>query len=148
VNASELTGRLERLLSLSKVGLLTTVDKEGFPHSRWMTPTMVKGRPDYLYAVTAPDSPKAGQIIVHPQVGWTFQSRVLDEIVSVSGSAELVVDPQLRAEVLEAIGPNLQIFWKVNGDSRNLVIVETRILEIGCFLPLEGRQYRSGVGRV
>ncbi len=139
----ELTGKLEKLLFVSKVGLLTSVDQEGYPRSRWMTPALVKGRPEYLYAVTATDSAKAAQIKAHPRVEWTFQSKLLDEILSVTGTATVIVDPGLQAEVLEAIGPNLQVFWRMSQDSRKMVVIETRLEEINYFAPLESIKSRS-----
>ncbi len=141
----ELLNTLERLLSASKVGVFTTVDAEGFPRSRWMTPALMKGRPGFLYAITAPDSAKAKHIAGHPQVEWTFQSKVLNEVLSVFGTASLVMEPQAKAEVLEAIGPNLQIFWRVNPNSKNWVVVETAIKELTCFYPMRNERHRSEV---
>jgi len=146
MDAAELIRRMERLVGASKVGVLTTIDTSGFPRSRWMTPTFLKGRPGFVYAVTSPKSGKAEQIRGNPKVEWTFQSTVLDEILSAVGPAALIDDPQFKAEVLEAIGPNLPIFWRVNPDSRNLIIVETAISEIACFFPMRNERHRSDVG--
>lgn len=146
MNADELIRRMERLVSASKVAMLTTIDDKGFPRSRWMTPTLLKGRPGFIYAVTSPKSEKATQIGKNAKVEWTFQSTVLDEILSAVGATTLVDDPQFKAEVLEAIGPNLSIFWRVNPDSRNLIVVETAISEITCFFPMRNERHRSDVG--
>ena len=139
----ELFARLERLVEASKVGILTTMDAERYPQSRWMTPVVVRGRPGYVYAVTAPDSSKAAQIREHPKVEWFFQSKILDEVLSASGDAVLVNDPQAKAEVLEAIGPNLQIFWRVNPNAKNLVIVETEIQKLSCFYPMRNERHSA-----
>lgn len=142
----ELFGRLERILETSKVGVLATIDAEGFPHNRWMTPVTLRGRPGFLYAVTAPDSPKAVQIRERPKVEWFLQSKVLDEILTARGEAYLVDEPQAKAEVLEAIGPNLQIFWRVNGNAGNLIVVETALQDISCFFPMRNERVRAARG--
>lgn len=143
MDAVEMIGKVEQLLLASKVGILTTVDADGYPRSRWMTPAMLKGRPNFIYAVTAPSSAKAAHIRTHPKVEWTFQSKVLNEVLSVIGTASLVADPQAKAEVLEAIGPNLQIFWRVNEDSKNIVVLETEIQQVSCFYPMRNEKFQS-----
>ncbi len=140
---NELLGRLDRLVEASKVGILTTVDADGYPRSRWMTPVVLRGRKGFLYVATAPDSGKAAHIRAKPGVEWFFQSRVLDEVLSVIGTATLVDDPQAKAEVLEAIGPNLQIFWRVNPDAKNIIVVETEIKELSCFFPMRNERHRA-----
>ncbi|HCM25280.1 MAG TPA: pyridoxamine 5'-phosphate oxidase [Treponema sp.] len=135
-------GRLERLVEASKVGILTTVDADGFPRSRWMTPAILRGRSGTIYAVTAPDSAKCAHIRKSARVEWFLQSRILDEVISVIGTASLIDNPQAKAEVLESIGPNLQIFWRTNPDARNLVVVETVLEEISVFYPMENRRER------
>ena len=141
MDAPDLVGNLERLIRVTKVGLFTSVDPEGYPHSRWMTPTVLKGRPGYLYAITAPDSPKAKQVKDHGKVEWTFQSTVLNEIYTLHGLVRLITDPQIKAEVIETIGPNLRIFWRVNRDSKNSVVLETEIEQISVFYPMKNERY-------
>lgn len=139
--AAQLIVKLETLISAVKVGLFITVDSEGYPHSRWMTPTVLKGRSNFIYALTAPDSRKAEHIRQHHQVAWTFQNSVLNEVFTVRGSAVLVADPDLKASVIEAIGPNLQVFWKINESSRNLVVIETEIEGLSGFYPMKNERF-------
>jgi pyridoxamine 5'-phosphate oxidase len=146
MDAEELFARLERLLGTAKVGLLTTVDGAGFPRSRWMTPTLLRGRNGYIYAVTAPDSQKADHIRTRPEVEWTIQSTVLDEVITATGKAVILQDPHTTAEVLESIGPNLAVFWRVNPNSRNLVVVETELKGISCFFPIRNERNSAELG--
>ena len=39
MDSKELLAGLERIVEASKVGVFTTVGADGFPRSRWMTPT-------------------------------------------------------------------------------------------------------------
>ncbi len=145
MDAEELLARLERLLGTVKVGILTTVDEGGFPRSRWMTPAVLKGLGGNIYSVTAPDSHKAAHIRERAQVEWTLQGTALDEVITVIGEASLLQEPRMTAEVLEEIGPNLAVFWRANPDSRNLVVIETAIREITCFLPIRNERHTAVV---
>lgn len=110
-----------------------------------MTPTLLAGSKGRVYAVSSPDSGKVAQIRANPKVQWFFQSKVLDEVASASGLASLVDDPAFKARVLEAIGPNLQIFWRTNPDARKLVVVETVVKEVSVFSALTGERLRAAL---
>jgi general stress protein 26 len=130
---SDLLGAALTLLGQSKFGILTTIDEEGFPRSRWMTPTTLGRANGAIYAVTAGSLAKARHIRANSKVEWGFQSRDLGTVVCMRGAARLIVDPLLAAEVLESIGPNLGVFWRINEDPKQLVVIETRILRISLF---------------
>lgn len=142
MTVQEMLRKLDGLLELSRVGILTTVDAEGYPRSRWMTPTFVPGREGMLYAVTSPTFAKTVQIAKHPKVGWIFQTRALDEIMTVHGKINIIENPALRQEVQEALGQNLSIFWRVNPREQDLVVLETVIEEITYFNPMKNERYK------
>lgn len=124
------------LVDEMRVGILTTVDERGRPRSRWMTPTVLSRLPGALYAVSSREFVKTRHIQSDPNVSWIFQSRTLDRIGTIRGRARIVEEPGLTAEVLEAIGPRLNVFWRYNGDPKNLVVVETTIDAVSIFHPL------------
>lgn len=136
-------GSIEKLLEEVRVGILVTVDAEGKPRMRWMTPVFIPRLKGAIYAVTSVESRKAGQIRANPSVSWMFQTPALDRVGTVSGKARLVQDPLLSAEVLEAIGPRLEVFWGYAGNPRNLVVVETEIESAEFFKP----RFGSGAGK-
>jgi pyridoxamine 5'-phosphate oxidase len=132
--------RIKDLVGDAGVGVFTTVDEMGKPHSRWMTPIFLPRLPGALYAVTSRDFKKTGHLASNPNVSWIFQSKSLDRVATVSGKATIVHDPSLAAEVLEAIGPHLQVFWKFAGDPKKLVVMETVIESVSWFSPMgEGK---------
>jgi pyridoxamine 5'-phosphate oxidase len=137
--------RLDRILENSRVGILTTVDERGYPHSRWMTPTLVAGREGYIFAVTAPTFRKAFEIQRHPQAGWIFQTKALDEIITASGKINVIDNPSLRSEVQESLGRNLTIFWRVNPNESELVVLETVVEEMTYFNPIKNEKYQMVV---
>lgn len=121
------------------VGIFTTINETGRPCSRWMTPVFMPRLPGALYAVTSKESRKAKHLASNPNVSWIFQSKALDKIATIAGTAGIVRDPNLSAEVIEAIGPHLEVFWTYMGDPKKLVVVETLIESVSWFRPLGGR---------
>jgi general stress protein 26 len=136
---------LDRVLERSKIAILATVDPEGRPHMRWMTPGRVRGRNRYLYAVTSPDFRKTSEIRANPSVEWMVQSLGLGEIVTVKGTMRMIDNPSVKAEVLEAIGKHLATFWKLNPDEGKLVVLETAIEEIWYSSPETGARLTTTV---
>ena len=135
----ELLSILEELISDAKVGVLSTVDAQGRPHARWMTPALLPARPGSIYTVSTPDAPKISQLAARPEVEWMFQTRAVHRVVNVRGRCYVVEAPQLRAEVLEAIGRKLAAFWRYNQDPASLVILETVMEEACYYLPMKGQ---------
>ena len=125
------------LLDAVRVGILGTLSEDGYPHSRWMTAAALPRVHDCVYCVSTAGSPKVKEIEACNRVQWSFQTPNLDEIVSIRGQAEVLHNPGLKAEVLEALGPNLSNFWKVNPDPAKLVVIETVIDKVKLFRPME-----------
>lgn len=134
---------LERILEKSHVAVMNTVDEEGRPRSRWMTPATIRGRQGFLYTVSAPHFDKIDQISKNGGVSWLFQTRALDEVLEVVGKAQVIDNPALKSEVLEAIGGHLTTFWRVNPDETELIVIETVIEEMTYLEPMKGEKVRS-----
>lgn len=137
---------MERVLEKSGIAILATVDSDGKPHVRWMTPAVVRGRDGCLYAVTSPDFHKATEADGNPAVEWLIQTKSLDEIVTVRGRMSVVDEAAAKAEVLEAIGGKLGVFWKMNPDESKLVVLETAIEEILLLKPTSGKRSSARFG--
>lgn len=140
MDSRQVMNRVEAIIETHKTGLLATVDEEGKPHIRWLTPAVLRDRPGAIYAITAGRFAKVAQVKSHPQVEWMFQTPSLDEVVSVRGAINVVENPSLRAEVLEVIGPRLRTFWNLARDARDLAVLETVVEHATRFLPMEGRK--------
>jgi pyridoxamine 5'-phosphate oxidase len=140
MDSREVMKRVGAIIEAHGTGLLATVDEEGNPHLRWLTPTLLPDSPGAIYAITAPRFSKVLQVRKHPRVEWMFQTPSLDEVVSVRGPINVVELPSLRAEVLEVLGPRLRTFWKLAHDARDLVVLETIVEEAVHFLPMQGRK--------
>ena len=129
--------KLQDLVEEVRIGIFITVDEKSSPHPRWMSPVFLPRLKGALYAVTSADNEKVRHLGANPRVSWIFQSKSLDRIATLNGLARLVKDPSLSAEVLEAIGPRLQVFWKYTGDPKKLLVVETILEDFSWFSPLK-----------
>jgi len=138
MKSTEPIEELRDLLDTAKVGFLATNGKDGCPHGRWMTPTMLPGEPRFLYCVSMAGSPKAVEIQADQKVSWSFQTASLGKVIAASGSAVVLDNPQLKAQVLEAIGPNLANFWRINPDAKHLIVIETALERVWLYRPADG----------
>ncbi|MFP4364350.1 MAG: pyridoxamine 5'-phosphate oxidase family protein [Spirochaetia bacterium] len=140
----ELLSKLEDSLDDSKVAIFATVDTEGKPHMRWLTPTYLKGKNGFIYALTSPEFSKVEHIEKNPNVQWLVQNRALNKIMTASGEARIIDNPSFKTEVIEGIGRNLDIFWRVNPNEQDLVIIETKLTDIHLHQPIDDVSERAG----
>lgn len=136
----EILATLEMILNEAHAAVLSTTDREGRPHLRWMTPALINGRMGAIFAVTSPGFRKVSHLKAHAEVEWLFQTPLLDTVVSVRGRMNILDNPSILAEVLEALGPYMHSFWRLKGNERDLVVLETIIEEAVCYWPLKGQK--------
>lgn len=137
MNNQEMMNKIEAVLEDAKAGILATVDAAGSPHVRWMTPVILSQWPDAIFAVTSPDFPKILQLDSNKKVEWMIQTRALDQIINVRGGINILDNPSLKAQVMEAIGKKLTVFWNINKQKTDFVILETVIEEASWFAPMK-----------
>lgn len=135
---NDFLAELDGMIEDAKAGLLATVDSEGAPHMRWMTPAILKDRNGAVYAVTSRNFAKKEQLSGNTKVQWMFQSRSLNKIIYLNGTVNLVDNSSMLNEVLEVVGPRLRVFWNVNTDESSLIVLETVMEEGTLFLPMKG----------
>jgi uncharacterized pyridoxamine 5'-phosphate oxidase family protein len=81
----EIMYKVEQLLEDSKTGVLATIEKDGTPRMRWMTPI-------------------------------------------------------IKSEVMEHLAKRLTVFWKVNTEKTDFIVLETIIKEATYFQPMKGHK--------
>ncbi len=140
MNKRDVMATLEMILNEAHTAVLATVDEKGRPHLRWMTPALIGGREGAVFAVTSPGFDKTRQLEKHPEVEWLFQTPLLDTVVMARGKINVLDNPSILAEVLESLGPYMHSFWRLQGEARDLVVLETIIEEAVCYWPLKGRK--------
>lgn len=129
--------RIAEILEDSKTGVLATVDADGRPHMRWMTPAVLQGRPGTIFAVTSPQFAKAIHLAAHPEAEWMLQTRALDEIVNIKCKISIIDNPSIKAELLETVGKRLSVFWKVNQEM-DFIVLEAAMEEAVYQRPMKG----------
>ena len=139
MDKKEILSLIESLVDDSQVAVLATVDPDGKPAMRWMTPAIISGRPASLFAITSPNFRKVKHLEKNADVEWMIQTRDLNRVVNIRGRVNVVDNPSLKSEVLESIGKRLEVFWRVNRKT-DFLVLETVITEATFFKPLERKK--------
>ena len=140
MNQHEIMYKVGQILEDSRAGVLATIDEQGNPRMRWMTPAVVKGRPDVLFAVTSPDFHKVVQLNAHADAEWMIQTRALDQVVNLRGKINVLENPSIRSEIMEHLAKQLTVFWRVNTEKTDFIVLETIIEEVTYFRPMKGQK--------
>jgi general stress protein 26 len=77
MDSREVMKKVGAIIEAHGTGLLATVDEEGDPHVRWLTPTLLPDSPGALYAITAPKFAKVLQVRAHRRDPASLPSRDL-----------------------------------------------------------------------
>lgn len=123
-----LLGKLDSVLDNNRVGAFATIGTDGRPQQRWMTAALLRGGDGYLYTLTTTGTGKTVEIQADKHVSWLFSDSKFS--VRLRGTAELVVNPDLVATVIEAMRGGLVTYWPEAGAAAELAVIETRITSI------------------
>jgi general stress protein 26 len=82
-----------RIVNQAFVGLLTTTDAQGVPHSRWMGSATAMDGLSHLYTLTSRDSRKLAQLQHNPNVCWVFTAAGHADVVTLYGQARILTSP-------------------------------------------------------
>ncbi len=138
MNKKDVMFEIEKIIDSVKTAVLATVDEEGRPAMRWVTPVLLRGRTGTVYIVTSPDSSKVRHVLKNPEVQWMLQTKPLGTIINLYGKVNVLDNPSIRNEVLEVVGPRLHAFWKITHDERDLLVLETVIQKAVYYISMEG----------
>lgn len=137
---TELLAEVDRILDESKTALLATVDPDGRPQLRWMTPRRLRDRPGHLYTVTEIGAAKVAELRRDPRVTWLVQRPALTEVITLRGRATVLDEPTLLREFLEAAGKELFMIWHLHRSHERpqFVVIETALEEASRFQASSG----------
>ncbi len=85
---AELLSRAVRIVDQAGVGMLTTVDAEGWPHARWMS-AMSRDRLRTLHTLSAKETRKMTQLAGNPKVCWVFSTADMTDTVQLMGQVRV-----------------------------------------------------------
>jgi len=138
MNVRELNRDLAQVLDDAKTAVMASVDKDGKPSLRWLTPGLLPGTPGSIFFITSPHSDKIRELHSNPNVTWLFQTRSLNRIIRLRATVQIHENPALTSEVLEAVSARLTTFWKINEDKHAMVVVESAITDAVVLDPAKG----------
>jgi pyridoxamine 5'-phosphate oxidase len=67
-----------------------------------------------------------------------IQSRSLNQVITLNGKTNILDNPSIKSEILESVGDRLTMFWKLNEDLMEFVVLETVIEEAEYYQPMKG----------
>ncbi len=140
---TELARTAWRLVEESDVGLLTTADKDGWPHAAWMN-FQTKGYLDEIFTITAPTTQKVANLRVNPRTEWMFFHPGFrsESIVYVTGETRIVEGDAGQAW-WDAMPGKLRAYFRRYSDSEDFhkfVALVTTVTNVVCCCPIAYRK--------
>jgi general stress protein 26 len=114
---------LRDLIKGIRFAMLTTIDEEGFLHSRPMATQQAEFDGD-LWFFTGAASPKVGEVQRDERVNLSYADPDDNRYVSLSGAARLVRDP---VKAKELWNPALKAWFPDGLDDPNLALLRVRV---------------------
>lgn len=93
----------QRVIAEQFVGVFTTVDVDGRPHSRWMGGAADGEGLSRVLAVSARGARKLDQLAQNPNVCWLFSDAHDNEVVTLIGTATVLEDQTLAGPAWDAV---------------------------------------------
>lgn len=112
------------------VGTLTTVDRDGQPHSRWMGASPIAEGLSKLYTLTGKRTRKLKHIERNPRVCWQFTAPNYEEVVKLTGEATVLSAPVVSQQVWDRLAQAARTYVMnvlSNQDNLEFVTIETQI---------------------
>ena len=141
VTLEEATAAARRLIDQQIVGVLTTVDPDSVPHSRWMLAALPKTGLSPLLSISARGARKLDHLDTNPNVCWLFSDEKDDEVVTLLGTMIRLETPNMA----ENAWPNLsraaeKYSMNLLSEPENLWFegLETTITQIEYMAPSKG----------
>jgi general stress protein 26 len=115
--------KLAELIGKIRIAMLTTVTEGSSLWSRPITTQRARFDGD-LWLITKLESPKAREVRQHRQVSLSYVNPTENTYVSVSGTAELVSDPE---KVKELWDPNYQCWFPGGPSDPHLALIRVSV---------------------
>lgn len=111
-----------------RIAVLTTADKEGWPHTTWMN-FQVKGYLDEIFSITAPTTQKVANLRENPRAEWMLSNPSLESVVSLSGETRVIEGEEVRP-FWDAIPGKARAYYRQYNDTddfRKFVVISTKV---------------------
>lgn len=112
------------------VGVFTTVDLNGVPHSRCMGAAAEEHGLHELFTLTGKHTQKLENLRRNPAVSWVFSTGDYERVVTLKGEAEILESPVIAQKAWDRLAEAARAYsMNALSDEANLsfVVIKTRI---------------------
>lgn len=132
-----------RLIDKQIVGVLSTVDTAGCPHSRWMLGALAGEDNELttLLSLSARGARKLDHLATNPNVCWLFSDSHDDEVVTLIGTMQRLESPNMAEPAWQRVGKAAEKYaMNLLDEPENLWFegLETTITQVEYMNPAKG----------
>ena len=123
------------------VGVFTTVDINGLPHSRCMGAAAEEHGLQELFTLTGKHTHKLENLRRNPAVSWVFSAGDYERVVTLKGQAEILESPVIAQKAWDRLAEAARAYsMNALSDEANLsfVVIKTRIDYADLLYPKQG----------
>lgn len=127
-----------RLITQHYVGLLTTVDANGVPVSRWMGSSLAADGIRTLYTLCGKGTRKTQHLAKNPAVCWAFSSEDAMDVVTLFGEAKVMESPAVAQAVWDRLMECARIYVAnplTENNNIEFVTIETTVTRLEYLSP-------------
>jgi len=119
--------------------VLTTVGSDGWPHAAWMGVALVES-PGRVFTLTSPDSRKVTQIEETGKAEWMWVDAARETVLYLRGDTRVVRDvPEMKRVWAAVPDKSRAYFLSFFNPAPGYAVIETKVREVVCHRPREGR---------
>lgn len=126
------------VINQSFLGMFTTVDGSGMPHSRWMGSAVLAEGITRIYTLSGKESRKLDHLIRNPQVTWVFSTAGYGDIINLYGQGRVLAAPIVAQSIWDRLVECAQTYaMSALSDDRNIefVTIETLVQRVELISP-------------
>lgn len=130
-----------KLIEQQLVGVLTTVDDQHRPHSRWMLGAVEGDGLSTLVSLSARGARKLDHLATNPNVCWLFADSGNNEVVTLLGTMRRLESPNMAEPVWQRLNQAAQKYaMNVLSEPENLWFegLETTVTQVEYMAPGKG----------
>ncbi len=141
---TELSRMVWQLVADARHGLLTTVDKDGWPHATWMN-FQTKGTLDEIFTIPAPTTQKVVNLRANPRAEWMFTHPdfTIENIAYVSGETRIIEGDAVQPWWDAIPGKSRAYFRQYDNsdDFHHFVVLATKVTKTVLCRPIAYRKF-------
>lgn len=127
-----------KVVNNNYVGMLTTVDAQGQPYSRWMSSSLAANGIQRLYTLAGRKSRKMDHIQTNPNVCWVFSDEGHRNVVTLYGQATISTSGGLMQEVWDHLMDAARVYVMAslgNAEDIEYAVIDTHVERIEFLSP-------------